>query len=993
MLLVLLCSALVAALAQPIPYVWPQYGGDAAHSGQSRNYAPTNFIGFYNFDLNFLLSSYCQTCAGVLAWKVKLTGPAMGSALVMDEKGLLYLVTRDATLTAVETTTARGGVVWAKRSTSTTDAVPYFTVPALSRSYYPDPPITGYFLTGSTDGSINTLVLGPSAAGGDFVVQKNMFYGAIRSPPSCVFPPTGEICWYGTDGGRIVAVDPLTNVKSTPVIVNPSPVSIRGSPAIKFTTNPITGSVVSYKVFFGAANQALYAWDALANEISWAMAGNTGWISGPLDAISPMYDPDTDFVFVGCPDGVMRAFYAEPKVPGQAYPNPPTQIAWFNPPSYVPNIVPPGGFSGGINSPAKGRYNDVIACTGAGAVVSFDAATGSVRWNNIPASSRGPASYYPAIVATPVVDANGVILVGDTNGTLWALNGADGNVIWSYPTGGPIVTSVVIDNKGIVYVGSGDSYVYALVSCADGRVWSPDLNSCTYCDPGFYVGPQKTCVPCPIGTFSDFFSNFLYGSCTACAPGSFSSFPGATNCTLCAPGTFTGSAGAVRCEGQCSPGSYGYFAGATGQGTCVMCPTGTFQPAQGQSSCIACAAATYGTYSGGSDSTSSCLKCPAGTGTTATGLAGEFSCTACAPGFYQPDTGQTTCLQCDAGRYSGTVGALSVSFCRQCPSGSWQDAKGAATCQGCPAGEFGTGEGGTSADDACQPCPASTFNPQTSQPSDASCLPCSPGSYSSEGSVVCAFSYNALSCACTTRNLSPHPRSAGTQCPINTYADTTLPAASSAVCVKCPSGTVTLASGASSIAACAPPIVTCPANFQPASGAALVSVNDCIPLTCPAPLTFGPNGCSGCPSGTAGLPSRCASCAPGVACPGLLSKPVIPITSAASSGACFSWASAITATSVASLDGTLSTALAVTPLVPPAPDGLDPSTLIVVVVGCCLALVLLVSFYCAHLSSSPLANSFRSTIRGLDTYEFVHVYWVREGDAVTRRKTSPGGLL
>ena len=67
--------------------------------------------------------------------------------------------------------------------------------------------------------------------------------------------------------------------------------------------------------------------------------------------------------------------------------------------------------------------------------------------NTIDASS-------PAIV-------NGVLYIGTDNGTIYALNTADGSIIWEYVTSGAVKTSpTVVD--GVVYVGSDGHYEFTL---------------------------------------------------------------------------------------------------------------------------------------------------------------------------------------------------------------------------------------------------------------------------------------------------------------------------------------------------------------------------------------------------------------------------------------------------------------------------------------------------------------------------------------------------
>jgi outer membrane protein assembly factor BamB len=56
--------------------------------------------------------------------------------------------------------------------------------------------------------------------------------------------------------------------------------------------------------------------------------------------------------------------------------------------------------------------------------------------------------------------ANGVVYVGSDDDGLYALNAANGTLLWSYTTGGAVESSPAVAN-GVVYVGSGDDNLYA----------------------------------------------------------------------------------------------------------------------------------------------------------------------------------------------------------------------------------------------------------------------------------------------------------------------------------------------------------------------------------------------------------------------------------------------------------------------------------------------------------------------------------------------------
>src|SRR6266571_2972235 len=78
--------------------------------------------------------------------------------------------------------------------------------------------------------------------------------------------------------------------------------------------------------------------------------------------------------------------------------------------------------------------------------------SGNVMWSKtIPAtiSSIAPAVYY------------GIVYVGADDGNMYAFNYNTGALLWTLPTGGPILSSTIIA-AGTAYFGSGDSKLYAI---------------------------------------------------------------------------------------------------------------------------------------------------------------------------------------------------------------------------------------------------------------------------------------------------------------------------------------------------------------------------------------------------------------------------------------------------------------------------------------------------------------------------------------------------
>jgi outer membrane protein assembly factor BamB len=111
-----------------------------------------------------------------------------------------------------------------------------------------------------------------------------------------------------------------------------------------------------------------------------------------------------------------------------------------------------------------------------GAVLAYDAADGSVIWKH---ETDGQVFGSPIVVGNVVYagssymgpipteftpDFYKIVLAG-LRGTVYALDKTNGNLVWSYQTGGAMYSSpAVVD--GVLYVGSMDRTVYAFGSVA-----------------------------------------------------------------------------------------------------------------------------------------------------------------------------------------------------------------------------------------------------------------------------------------------------------------------------------------------------------------------------------------------------------------------------------------------------------------------------------------------------------------------------------------------
>jgi outer membrane protein assembly factor BamB len=74
------------------------------------------------------------------------------------------------------------------------------------------------------------------------------------------------------------------------------------------------------------------------------------------------------------------------------------------------------------------------------------------------------------IEASPIIDAAGIVYVGSTDSSLYAINSVTGDLKWAYRTNGKIKTTGAVTNQRVVYVGNESGELIALDSLGN-RIW------------------------------------------------------------------------------------------------------------------------------------------------------------------------------------------------------------------------------------------------------------------------------------------------------------------------------------------------------------------------------------------------------------------------------------------------------------------------------------------------------------------------------------------
>ncbi len=118
---------------------------------------------------------------------------------------------------------------------------------------------------------------------------------------------------------------------------------------------------------------------------------------------------------------------------------------------------------------------------------AFNATTGSQIW--FFTSPYSPRQFNGYVYSSPAVAGN-VVYFGSPDSFVFALNAANGSMVWSYRTGGFLFSSPAIVG-GVLYIGSYDGYVYAL----GGSSAPPPISS-----PIPTPQPTATATPSPTGT-------------------------------------------------------------------------------------------------------------------------------------------------------------------------------------------------------------------------------------------------------------------------------------------------------------------------------------------------------------------------------------------------------------------------------------------------------------------------------------------------------------
>ncbi|KAK3579233.1 hypothetical protein CHS0354_033303 [Potamilus streckersoni] len=342
-------------------------------------------------------------------------------------------------------------------------------------------------------------------------------------------------------------------------------------------------------------------------------------------------------------------------------------------------------------------------------------------------------------------------------------------------------------------------------------------NSSTACETYCPSGQEKVgdvCNQCQIGYYKDN-SESLFGTCQHCPDNYVTPVSNRTARALCI----------IR---NCAAGTK-RNANDTG---CEDCPLNMYQPDPYQTSCISCSANT-GTRQIRSTNESQCETfCASGFEKTSTGCRpcqqgyykdnslGLFSvCTICPMDFITPGMNATSMAQCTIGNCSAGnfINPSNNSQCLPCAKGYYQPNKWSTSCIQCDIDKTTERNASTNITDCILVCP-----PGKEDAGSGSCAPCQRGFYKAE---YIAAKCNACPAQTTTVGKGANSSSSCSlpACVPGEYLDVAKNICSPCnydkyqnefwmeSCVNCPTGYVTLKTGATGLSDC---VLDCPSGYE-----------------------------------------------------------------------------------------------------------------------------------------------------------------------------------
>lgn len=310
--------------------------------------------------------------SGAERWRRELGAPSHSTPAVAG--GLVYAVTRDGRIQAIDRATGRrtwevatgpdAPLVWGHESGDI-----YTSSPAVAR---------GLVIVGAGDGHVYALDAATGAERWRFRTG-----GRVRSSPAIA----DARVYVGSMDGVLYALDvatgaPLWRFETTGAGL------FSGDFGFDRRTIQSSPAVADGAVFVGSRDGTMYAVDAATGRRRFTVSHGTSWvITSPAVTGGTVFLGSSDAAFAQAVDAATGEERWRAETPG---------IVWSSP-----------AVAGG----------QVIVGVGSGVLLGLDRATGSERWRF---RTQG------GLRASPVVTDGGFVLIGDTDGVLYALRTGDG---------------------------------------------------------------------------------------------------------------------------------------------------------------------------------------------------------------------------------------------------------------------------------------------------------------------------------------------------------------------------------------------------------------------------------------------------------------------------------------------------------------------------------------------------------------------------------------
>jgi hypothetical protein len=278
--------------------------------------------------------------------------------------------------------------------------------------------------------------------------------------------------------------------------------------------------------------------------------------------------------------------------------------------------------------------------------------------------------------------------------------------------------------EGTYTSGPNQSVCLTVADCPAGTEQTASASSlgppvCTACIPGQYcAGGNAPAVPCAGDTWDDDRNPATAcAAMTQCYAGSHVAQPGSATsdrtCTPCPSGTFSTFGNATACTplSDCAAGTYvTNLPSASSDRVCAACPAGSSTSLPNQSACLsakACPAGTVQTAAGTDTSAPVCKACVPGQFCSG-GMAAAVACDGDSwDNDGNPATACVPVTQCPAGTYVAQAGTSTTDrICSPCLYGTFSTGFNATAClpwSNCAAGTVQTGAATATSGPVCQP--------------------------------------------------------------------------------------------------------------------------------------------------------------------------------------------------------------------------------------------------------------------------------------------------